>query len=184
MSPYITNTLINAPLAAAYCGLGAVTSGVVFNKLIDLLEYALIKSGADYEKAQKTFDGIVIVQMPIKKSFCYAQNIVLAALVAAVSLKAVQVLALAGCPAAIATPLLVGSVAAPIFLALYNMILYNLGPRVNTVRSVAISDEECTMRGINKESIKTLQLACSVYLHFGAAPTIAYEYDGDLNNMD
>lgn len=163
------------PAAAVYCGLGAVISGAVFNKLSHLVEYTLNKTLGDYKNPKKTLNDKIIVSMPMYKDYYYAQNIALAALVVAVSSKAIQVLVLAGCPIIIATPLLIGSVAAPILFGLFNMIVRHTGGHHG--RWVEISDAAISKNGINKDNVERIRCSARVYCGFGTAPTY---FSGEL----
>lgn len=167
MTCNVTNPWISIPAAALYCGLGAAVSGAVFNKLSHVVEYTLNKTFGDYTRPQKTLDEKIIVSMP--KDYYYVQNIALAILVATISLKAIQILVLAGCPSVIAIPLLVGSVAAPILFSLFNIIVRNTGGHHG--RWVEISDAEINKHGINKDTVKTIDCSVRVYCGFGTAPT-------------
>ena len=169
MNTRIPDVWTSIPVAIVYCGLGAVASGAVFNKLSHLVEYTLNKTLGDYQNPKKTLDGKIIVSMPMYEDYYYIQNIALATLVAAISSKAIQVLVLAGCPGIIATPLLVGSVAAPILFGLFNMILRNTGGHHG--RWVEISNAEINKHGINKSAVELLDLSVRVYSGFGTAPT-------------
>jgi len=168
MALNVTDPLIAIPAAALYGGLGAVVSGAVFNKLSHLAEYTLNKTFGDYTSPKKTLDNKIIVSMTMNKDHYYVQNIALATFVAAISLKAAQILVLAGCPSVIAIPLLVGSVAAPIVFSLLNMIVCNTGGHGG--RWVEISDAEINKHGINKENVELIDWSQRVYCGFGTAP--------------
>lgn len=169
MSLNMTNPFIAVPAGALYCGLGALVSGVVFNKLSHIAEYTLNKTFGDYKNPQKTLDNRVIVSMGRGNDYYALQNIVLGALVALISYKAVQILALAACPSVIAVPLLVGSVAAPILFALFNILLRSTGGHHG--RWVHINDDEIKKHGINKNTLETIAFSVRVYFSFGSAPT-------------
>jgi hypothetical protein len=156
------------PAAILYGGIGALASGVVFNKLSHLVEYTLNKTFGDYENPEKMCDGRIVVTMPRYEASYYVQNIALAALVAAVSLIGVKILVAAGCPILVAIPLLVGSVAVPIIFSLCNMMLRYAN--AHRGRWVAISDAEVEKRGINKGTIEISDWGKMVYLNLGASP--------------
>ena len=179
MALNVTDPWIAIPAAALYCGLGAVVSGAVFNKLSHLAEYTLNKTFGDYTSPKKTLDNKIIVSMPMYKDYYYVQNIALATLVAAISSKAVQILVLAGCPSVIAIPLLVGSVVAPILFSLLNMIVRNTGGHHG--RWVEISDAEINKHGINKNNVEKIDWSARVYCGFGTAPTY---FPGQLIDSD
>jgi hypothetical protein len=169
MNIKIAGPWTNIPVAALYCGLGALASGAIFNKLSHLVEYNLNKTFGDYKNPKKTLDGKIIVSMPMRKSYYYVQNIALAILVAAISSKSIQILALAGCPSVIALPLLVGSVATPILFSLFNMIVCDTGGYHG--RWIEISDAEINKQGINKSNVEKIDWSARVYCGFGTAPT-------------
>lgn len=157
------------PAAVVYCGLGAVATGSIFNKLSHLVEYTLNKTLGDYKNPKKTLDGKIIVSIPEDKDYYYTQNIVLATLVAAISFKAVQVLLLAGCPSVIAASLLVGSMSAPISFGVVNMIIRHTGGHHG--RWVELSNAEIDKHGINKLAVEEIDWSARVYRGFGTAPT-------------
>lgn len=165
----ISDPLFTIPVAIVCCSLGGVVSGTVFIKLSHLVEYNLNKTFGDYKNPKKTLDDKIIVSMPRQRDYYYIQNIALAALVGLISSKTIQLLVLAGSLSAIATSLLVGSVAAPILFALVNMILHYKG--VHRDRWIQISDAEINKHGINRDNLQKMNLSEVVYCGFGAAPT-------------
>lgn len=169
MNTRIPGLCTTIPAAILYCGIGSVASGVVFNKLSHLIEYTLNKALGDYKNPKKTLDGKIIVSIPAYKDYYYTQNIALATTLAAISYKAVKILLLAGCPALTATPLLVGSVAAPILFGLFNMILRNTGGHHG--RWVEISNREINKHGIIESDVEEIKWGARVYCGLGTAPT-------------
>jgi len=168
MTSAITSPFVTVPAAAFYGIIGAVVSGVAFNKLTHIAEYTLNKTFGDYQNPMKTRDGRIIVSMPQHKNYYSTQNIVLSAIVATIFWKAVLILTPIGCLTFIATPFLVGCVAAPIFLGLVNMIA---GQTCNFRQKwVQISDEEATKHGmVKKVDIEMLDRSACVYCNFGSA---------------
>lgn len=154
------------PGPISYCALGAVVSGAVFQKLSHIVEYVLNKKFGDYTELGKIRDGRIIVSMPRSKSHYFAQSIILAMLVATISSIAVRALVLAGCPTPVAIPLLVGSVATPILMGLYNVVRYR---SARHDRWVEISEAEIKERGIDKSKVEVIPWHAKVYCHFGAA---------------
>jgi len=164
----ITSTFVKVP-AAAFSGIiGAVVSLSVFNKLTHIAEYTLNKTLGDYQNPRKTLDDRIIVTANISKNYFCIQNIVLSTLVAAISWKAVQILASIGCPAFIATPFLVGCVAVPIFIGLSSMYLIPGQTGDFRGRWVEISEAETNKHGINKIDVKRLERGENVYCNFGS----------------
>ena len=151
-----------------YGCLAAVVSGAVFNKSSHIIEYILTKTFGDYKNPKMTLDGKIIIRMPIYKDYYYAQNIILAPIVAAISSKAVQILALASYPSTPAFPLLFGSMAASILFSSINMIVRHTGGHHG--RWVEITDAEIKKHGIDKSNIEKIGFSARVYCSFGAAP--------------
>lgn len=168
MNIKITDPWIAIPAAAVYCGLGAIVSGAVFNKLSHLIEYTLNKTFGDYENLRKTLDGNIIVSMSKSRGYYYAQNVVLATVVAAISIKAVQILAVYGCPRIIAVSLLVGDVVTPILFGLFNMIARQ--PDSHHTRWVELSEAQISKNGIDKSKVEKIRWSERVYCGFGQAP--------------
>lgn len=168
MNIKVTDPWIVIPTAAVYCGLGALISGAVFNKLSHLVEYTFNKKFGDYKNPKMTLDKRIIVSMPRYVDCYYLQNTVLAILIAAISAKAVQTLVSGNCPSIIAIPLLVGSVAAPILFGLSNMIARQSGGHHG--RWVELSGDEINMYGINANTVEKITWSERVYCGFGRAP--------------
>ena len=177
--------------AAYWCMFGAVVSASVVNKLSHIVEYVLNKKFGDYTNLRTTVlrpDNLVlIVSMGPKKDHYYIQNVVLAVLVGLISSQAIRILALAGLPNNITTPLLIGSIAAPILFGLFNSVLRNI--KFNNWqegRWVVITDKEAIERGvdptsipsriecvgqIDPHSIPTYECNVRVYRNFGSEPS-------------
>ena len=146
-----------------------MASGAVFNKLSHLSEYILNKTFGDYKNLKMTLDNKIIVSMLVSRNYYYVQNIALAAIMTAISLKAIRILVLADSRSVIAIPLLVGSVAAPILFSLFNMAICHTGGYHG--RWVEINGVETGKLAINKNDIRKISLSERVYCCFGAAPT-------------
>ena len=163
-----THPLILVPAAVVYVGLGVAASCAIFNKLSHLAEYTLNKTFGDYNHPHRTLDNRVIVSMPRYQDYYYTQNIVLAALVAAISSQVIRILFLAGCPSIIAAPLLLGSVAASITCCLFNMIVRHSGGHHG--RFVELTAAEVQQHGINLDQVAHMTDSERVYCGFGSAP--------------
>ena len=163
-----THPLIALPAAAFYFGLGAVGSGLVFNKLSHLAEYTLNKAFGDYQHPVKTACGRILVSRPIGKDYYYSQNIGLALAVAAIPFKAIQILTLTGNSKITIASFLVGCVVCPIFLGLWNIMLRASGGHHG--RWVQIYDDEIKKLKIDKDNVDELQWGVRAYSRFGSSP--------------
>ncbi len=168
MNIRVTDPWTTIPTAAFWCGVGGAVSGAVFNKLSHLVEYTLNKRFGDYDRLQKTLDKKIIVSMGDQHGIYYAQNAVLAGLVTAVASLVFRTLLNRGCPAVVAWPFLVGSVAAPILLTVYN--LGDLSARSTHRRWVVLSEAEVTRHSIQEHTIGYMEQSEAVYSGFGSEP--------------
>ena len=158
---------IAIPTAAFWCGVGAVVSGAVFNKLSHLVEYTLNKKFGEEENSRHIWHDsklLTVVSMHPTRRTLNVQNAGLAVGVITVASLIFRTLIKAGCARIVALPLLVGSVATPLLLSVVRIVHAASYPD----RWVALSEHEVSRRHIRpKEYIK-----CSVpiYLAWGSAP--------------
>lgn len=189
MGTSMTSALLPYGGAACFMGVGAICSSLVFNKLSHIVEYTLNKRFGDYTNLKRTLDQQnIIVSMGPKNDYYYTQNVVLAALVGCISSIAIQILALAGCPNVVTSPLLAGSIAAPILFGLMNIVLRSTGWwNYQQGRWVTITEEEAIEHGgdptrvpvttrVQQPDYKdgeiepTIEYNAFFYPHFGSGP--------------
>lgn len=164
---------------AVVCVMGGIVTGMAFNKLSHVIEYALNRAFYDPKTAAKTLEGKIIVQMPWQQNrYYYLQNTVLAGSVAAMAATTVKYLIFAGYPAAMATPLLVNSVGSPILCGLVNMKICETLGRPGG-RWIEITNETAKKNDIDPAAIEKIQWKKRVYSSFGYAPSLYPGTDSD-----
>ena len=166
-----------AATVGSYVGIGALASGILFNKVSHVVEYTLNKQFGDYGNAKKTLDGRIIVSMSPSSDYFCTRNIALAILVSLISATAFLTLSpyalqfLAGfstsryCLHFILPSILTftGCTLSPILLGLYNISKSCRG--INTRRWVEITQAEA----LNTE-IDTITQTEFVYTRFAFSP--------------
>ena len=174
-------------IGLAYRAIGVLGSYFIYNKLLDISEYIIIKKFGDYDSSfhlQKTLDNRVIVSMS-RKNYWYVipQNIALCSIMASTAVIAAKILLLAGFSTTIVAPLLVASIVTPIFMGLkhttWRMMAHNCGG--NLSKWVQLTDEEVKARGIKIDNVRTQDFTEMIYFGFGQPAKRVYGSDSELD---
>lgn len=167
MNIRIADPWIAIPTAAFWCGVGAVVSGAVFNKLSHLVEYTLNKKFGDEENSRHIWHGtklLTVVSMHPTHGTRNVQNAALAVGVITVASLIFRTLIKAGCARIVALPLLVGSVAIPLLLSVVRIV----HAASYADRWVVLSKDEVSCRHIYPREY--INYSVPIYLAWGSAP--------------
>lgn len=159
------------------CAAGASVGFSVFNKLLSVIDYNIIKIFGDYKHPEKTLDGKVIISMSRRSEdgcprtrpnrYYYVLNTCLAPLAAVISFKVTKILLNhlpGGWSHSFNLALLIGSVAMPIFLSLFNMVVYHDTRHQNYIY---VPDSKLSKYGIGKEKLSPMESQHRVYCNHG-----------------